>query len=50
MKCGLLRLQISNQLFGPVNRDLIAYRAQNPSVPFDRLVDLDALFAHAHCL
>jgi hypothetical protein len=46
MKRGLLRLQISNQLFGPINREVVAYRKQNPSIPRNCLVDRDALLTH----
>jgi hypothetical protein len=43
---GFLRHQIGYQFFGPVNRDLIAYRALYPAIPLDVLVDLYALLAH----
>jgi hypothetical protein len=41
-----LSLQLSDQLFGPINRDLIAYRKQYSFIPLNRFVDLDALIAH----
>jgi hypothetical protein len=38
--------QLSYQFFGPVNRDLIAYRSLYFAIPLNILVDLYALFAH----
>jgi hypothetical protein len=46
VKRGFLRHQLSNQFFGPINRDVIAYRALYPAIPLNILVDLYALFAH----
>jgi hypothetical protein len=46
VKRGFLRLQIGDQFSGPINRDLIAYREQYSSIPFNRFVDLDALVTH----
>jgi hypothetical protein len=46
MKRGLLIQQFSDQFSGPINRDLIAYREQYSSIPFNRFVDFDALIAH----
>jgi hypothetical protein len=46
VKRGLLSLQISDQLFGPINCDLVAYRAQYSSIPLNRFVDFAALLAH----
>jgi hypothetical protein len=47
VKGGLLRQQFSDQFFGPINRDLIAYREQYHSIPLNRFVDYDALIAHS---
>jgi hypothetical protein len=41
MKRDLLGLQIRNQLFSAISRDLIAYRRQYPAISFNCLVDLD---------
>jgi hypothetical protein len=46
VKRGLLRLQIREQLFGPINSDLIVYWAQQSAIPLDFPVDLDALLTH----
>jgi hypothetical protein len=46
VKGCLLRQQFSDQFFGPINRDLIAYREQYHSIPLNRLVDYDALITH----
>jgi hypothetical protein len=46
VKRGLLSQQFSDQLFGPINRDLVAYREQYYSIPLNRFVDFDALIAH----
>jgi hypothetical protein len=46
MEGDLLSLQISDQFFGPINRDLVVYREQYPSIPFNCLIDLDALVTH----
>ena len=48
MKRGLPRFQIGNQLLGPVNRHLIAYRVQYALIPHDRFVDLLTLLTHGH--
>jgi len=39
-------LQLSDQLFGPINCDRVAYRPQYSLIPPNRLVDFDALLAH----
>jgi hypothetical protein len=46
MKRGLLSLQIADQFLGPVNRDLIAYRALDSTVALNRFLDLYALITH----
>jgi hypothetical protein len=46
VKCGLLSQQFSDQFFGAINRDLIAYREQYFSVPLNLCVEFDALIAH----
>jgi hypothetical protein len=46
VKRGLLNLQISDQLFGSINRELIADRERYSSIPLDLSVDLDAPLAH----
>jgi hypothetical protein len=46
VKRDFLGLQISNQIHGPINRQLIAYRPDYSSVTLNRLVDLDALLTH----
>jgi len=37
---GFLGLQISDQFFGPIDRDLIAYCSLYPTIPLNGLVDL----------
>ena len=46
VKRGLLSVQISNQLFGPVNGDLVTYRQKYSPIPLNRLIYLDALLTH----
>jgi hypothetical protein len=46
VKVGFLCHQLSDQFFGSVNRDLIAYRALYLAIPLNRLVDVYALVAH----
>jgi hypothetical protein len=46
VKRGLFGHQFGDQFFGPVNRDLIAYRALYRPIPLNRLVDVYALLAH----
>jgi hypothetical protein len=46
VKRGFLFLQIGDQLFGPINSQLIAYREQYSLIPLNRFVDFDALIAH----
>jgi hypothetical protein len=43
---GFLCHQLSDQFFGPVDGDLIGYGPLYPAIPFNVLVDLDALLAH----
>jgi hypothetical protein len=47
VKRCLLRQQIGNHLFDPIDRGLIAYRLQNSSIPLNGFVNLDALLTHA---
>jgi hypothetical protein len=47
VKRGLLSQQFSNQFFGPIDRDLIAYREQYYLIPLNPFVEFDALIAHA---
>ena len=42
VKRGLLSQQFSDQFFGPINRDLVAYREQYSSIPLNRFVQFDA--------
>jgi hypothetical protein len=46
VKCGLLSQQFSDQFFGAINRDLIAYREHYFSVPLNLCVEFDAFIAH----
>jgi hypothetical protein len=46
VKRGLLSQQFSDQFFGAINRDLIAYREQYFSIPLNLCVEFDALIAH----
>jgi hypothetical protein len=46
MKRDLLSLQIGDQLFGAINRDLIGYSQQQPAIPLNPFINLDAFFTH----
>jgi hypothetical protein len=46
VKRSFLRSQILDQLFDPVNRELII-RGRNPEIPFNPLVQLGALVTHS---
>jgi hypothetical protein len=46
VKRVFLILQFCDQLFSPINRDLIAYLALDPAIPLNRFVDLNALLTH----
>jgi hypothetical protein len=47
VKCGLLLLQIHDQALDLIHRDIVCNAPLYPAIPFDCLVNLDALFAHA---
>jgi hypothetical protein len=47
MKCGLLLLQIHDQALDLIHRDIVRNAPLYPAIPFDCLVNLDALLAHA---
>ena len=46
MQCQVLRFQVGNCLFKALNRDLIAYSQQQPTVSLDPFIDLAALLTH----
>lgn len=44
---GFFSLEISDRFFGPISRDLIAYRNLQASIALNRFVNLGTLLAHA---